>query len=82
MIISEGTLSVRLPSQDANSDAETLTLDEAETRHIVTILEKTGWRIKGKNGAAELLGLKPSTLYTKMNRLGIPNKRKKETMPR
>lgn len=82
MIISEGTLSVRLPSQDANGDAETLTLDEAETRHIVTILEKTGWRIKGKNGAAELLGLKPSTLYTKMNRLGIPNKRKKETMPR
>ncbi|MBN2299543.1 MAG: sigma 54-interacting transcriptional regulator [Deltaproteobacteria bacterium] len=80
MIISEGTLTVRLPREGINDSAETITLDEAEARHITNILERTGWRIKGRQGAAELLGLKPSTLYTKMNRLGIPNKRKKETL--
>jgi hypothetical protein len=34
-------------------------------------LNKTNWRIKGKNGAAKLLRLKPSTLYSKMAKLGI-----------
>jgi len=80
MIISEGTLLVRLPSRGTNDNTDTITLKEAEARHIKSILEKTGWRIKGRNGAAELLGLKPSTLYTKMNRLGIPGKRKKDLL--
>ena len=35
------------------------------------ILEITGWRIRGKNGAAEMLGLKPTTLETRMTKLGI-----------
>jgi formate hydrogenlyase transcriptional activator len=44
---------------------------EAERRAIVTALEGTGWRISGRSGAAELLGLKPTTLHAKMKRLGI-----------
>jgi transcriptional regulator with GAF, ATPase, and Fis domain len=52
-----------------------------ERQHIVGVLEGTGWRIKGPNGAAEKLGLKPSTLYTKMNRLGIPTRQKKDGIP-
>ena len=41
------------------------------------VLSKTGWRIKGPNGAAELLGLKPSTLFSRMKKLGISNRRTK-----
>jgi len=56
------------------------TLKEAECAHIMEVLEKTGWRIKGPGGAAELLGLKPSTLYSTMSRLGIPTKGKKDAI--
>ena len=48
------------------------TLRQAEYQHILSILEKTGWRIKGPNGAANILGVKPSTLYAVMHRLHIP----------
>jgi formate hydrogenlyase transcriptional activator len=47
------------------------TFDEAERRAIVQALESAGWRISGRHGAAELLGLKPTTLHAKMKRLGI-----------
>ncbi len=50
----------------------TRTLKEAEVQHIVTTLEKTSWRIKGPTGAAMMLGMKPSTLYSAMRRLRIP----------
>ena len=53
------------------------TLKEAEYQQIVAALEKTGWRIKGSDGAAELLGMNPSTLYTTMRRLHIPNRHEK-----
>ena len=43
--------------------------DEAERRAIVQALESAGWRIGGRHGAAELLGLKPTTLHAKMKRL-------------
>jgi len=35
------------------------------------VLEKTHWRISGKHGAAELLGLNASTLRSRINKLGI-----------
>ena len=44
---------------------------EAERRAIIRALEQTGWRISGQHGAAELLGLKPTTLHAKMKKLGI-----------
>ncbi len=37
----------------------------------MAVLEKTGWRISGQGGAAELLGLKRTTLYSKIKKLGI-----------
>ena len=46
-------------------------LDAAQRRHIVGVLETTGWRVSGKGGAAELLGMKPTTLYSRMTKLGI-----------
>ncbi len=39
--------------------------------HIREALRQTGWRIKGEGGAARLLGLNPSTLYSRMQKLGI-----------
>jgi len=38
------------------------------------IREETGWRVSGKEGAAELLGLKPTTLESRMKKLGIKRK--------
>jgi PAS domain S-box-containing protein len=47
------------------------TLEEVEKRHIIEALNTTGWRVSGKGGAAELLGLNPKTLESRMQRLGI-----------
>jgi formate hydrogenlyase transcriptional activator len=49
-------------------------LQEVERSHILMILNETGWRIRGKSGAAEVLGLKPSTLESRMKRLSISRK--------
>ena len=53
----------------------TQTLEEVEREYIVRTLEQTGWRIEGKNGAATILGLNPSTLRTRMMKLGIQRRR-------
>jgi transcriptional regulator with GAF, ATPase, and Fis domain len=42
-----------------------------ERTHILRVLEDTGWRIRGKNAAADALGLKPTTLEARMAKLGI-----------
>jgi transcriptional regulator with GAF, ATPase, and Fis domain len=46
-------------------------LDDVQTEHIRSVLDSCGWRIRGKTGAAERLGLKPTTLETRMMKLGI-----------
>jgi len=51
-----------------------VTLEEAERSHILRVLEETGWRVSGKAGAAERLGLKPTTLESRMKRLAITRK--------
>jgi transcriptional regulator with GAF, ATPase, and Fis domain len=50
------------------------TLEEAERAHILKVLEQTDWRVSGKAGAAELLGLPPTTLESRMKRLAIKRK--------
>ena len=47
------------------------TLEEAETRHIIGVLRQVNWVLAGPKGAAEKLGLKRTTLISKMRRLGI-----------
>ena len=47
------------------------TLEELEATHIRTVLEAANWRVRGRGGAAERLGLKPTTLESRMARLGI-----------
>jgi len=39
--------------------------------NLFVVLEKTGWKIKGADGAAELLGVKPTTLLSRMKKMGI-----------
>lgn len=47
------------------------TLEETERNQIVKTLSETRWRIEGKDGAAAILGLHPSTLRARMHKLGI-----------
>ncbi len=47
------------------------TLEETERNQILKILSETRWRIEGKDGAAAILGLNPSTLRARMHKLGI-----------
>lgn len=46
-------------------------LDTAQRNHILHILDQCNWKITGKEGAAEILKLKPSTLRDRMKKLGI-----------
>jgi transcriptional regulator with GAF, ATPase, and Fis domain len=46
-------------------------LIDVEVEHITSVLEKCGWRVRGAGGAAERLGLKPTTLDGRMAKLGI-----------
>jgi formate hydrogenlyase transcriptional activator len=77
MILGSGpTLSVALPSAPAGPAAAAPVaggdgIADVERQHILTVLEKTGWRIRGEAGAAKSLGLKPTTLEHRMVKLGI-----------
>lgn len=53
-----------------------LPLKEVERRHILKVLHKTNWRIRGAGGGAEILEVKPTTLEFRMQKLGIrrPNR--------
>jgi formate hydrogenlyase transcriptional activator len=47
------------------------TLEELERVHIRATLERTRGRVNGTGGAAELLGINPNTLRSRMKKLGI-----------
>jgi formate hydrogenlyase transcriptional activator len=57
-----------------------ITLEEAERDHIRKTLEQTRWVVAGPNGAAARLGIKRSTLYFRMQKLGI-SRANKESVP-
>jgi formate hydrogenlyase transcriptional activator len=48
-----------------------LSLEEVERRHVLSVLQQTRWVINGERGAATILGLHPSTLRSRMVKLGI-----------
>ena len=82
VIVSRGrTLEMANPARKPLASPEALKLDEAMAQHILAVLERTSWRVKGPEGAADLLGLKPTTLFSKMKKLGLPNRRKKYENP-
>jgi transcriptional regulator with GAF, ATPase, and Fis domain len=51
--------------------AATSMLVDVERAHILRVLQATAWRIEGSRGAAVALGLKPSTLRSRMRKLGV-----------
>ena len=72
MIMASGTrLSIQVPAAALPSQAGSVAMADMERSHIRSVLESTGWRIRGKAGAAERLGLKPTTLETRMIKLGL-----------
>lgn len=74
MINSQGPvlhIADQLESATAESSTSTRTLDEVEKEHILRTLDEVSWKIEGPNGAAKRLGLNPSTLRTRMVKLGI-----------
>jgi len=75
VLVSEGPV-LRLPDRlgaaPALQGSDLLpTLEELERDHILKVLEATAWKIEGAGGAADILGLKPSTLRSRMQKLGI-----------
>jgi len=48
-----------------------LTLEQVQRNHIIETLQYTNWKVSGENGAAKLLGMRPTTLYSKIERLEI-----------
>jgi transcriptional regulator with GAF, ATPase, and Fis domain len=55
----------------ADGDARLESLETVERAHIVRVLERAGWVIEGKKGAAAVLGMAPSTLRSRMALLSI-----------
>ncbi len=48
-----------------------VSLENYQRNYIIEVLKHTNWRVSGEEGAAKLLGLRPTTLYSKLDRLGI-----------
>jgi transcriptional regulator with GAF, ATPase, and Fis domain len=76
MIVSDGhSLTIDLPGGAPGPASIPVTLEEVERKHIRDVLERVQWRISGKGGAAEILGLLPTTLHSRMKKLGISRPR-------
>lgn len=72
MIVCSGrTLDIHPPDGNFAVESADFNLEDAERRHILEVLRQTGWRLSGQGGAAVILGIKRTTLQSKMKKLGI-----------
>ena len=76
--VSSGASPTTLPIQQAGDEADTgreffteSEMQRHERDNLLAVLKKSGWKIKGANGAAELLGVKPTTLLSRMEKMGL-----------
>jgi formate hydrogenlyase transcriptional activator len=77
VIVSTGPrLLVEPPRARLNTTRRHVRLADVERAHIRAVLEEAHWRVRGRGGAAELLGLKPSTLEGRMTKLEISRPRR------
>lgn len=87
IVSKEGTLALgnwlpqikNFPSRESypmEEEPTLLPLDEVQRNHIIKVLKHTAWKVSGKGGAAEILDMRPTTLESRMKKLGI--KRSKE----
>ncbi|MFC2094767.1 sigma 54-interacting transcriptional regulator, partial [Bacteroidota bacterium] len=75
MVIADGSTLVIKPSDFSITKTKATLLEDVEREHIIKVLENSNWRVRGKNGAAEILGLKPTTLDSKIQKLNIDRRR-------
>jgi formate hydrogenlyase transcriptional activator len=72
MIVSKGSrLTIPVPSGPPARASRSEKLSDVQRNYIHGVLESTRWRIRGIGGAADRLGLRPTTLETRMIKLGI-----------
>ena len=76
MILATGPrLTISIPSPLSTVRARSLRLVDVQRDHIRKILETANWRVRGAHGAADRLGLRPTTLETRMAKLGLTRPR-------
>jgi len=80
MILARGpTLEIDPPQRESSSitnsepasGSQSQTLEEVEKAHIESVLKTVGWKVRGQGGAAQILDLAPTTLESRMKKLGI-----------
>jgi formate hydrogenlyase transcriptional activator len=72
MIVATGPrLAIPVPVSTASAASRSARLVDVERDHIRSVLDSTGWRIRGMGGAADRLGLRPTTLETRLIKLGL-----------
>jgi PAS domain S-box-containing protein len=72
VIVAKGSvLVVDMPRSAHDHAAAILNLADLEREHIRGVLDRVRWRVRGEGGAAEVLGIKPTTLESRMFKLGI-----------
>ncbi len=57
--------------EDGDDSDPIESLEEMEKKYILKVLRLTSWKVRGERGAAELLGLNPNTLDSRMKKMGI-----------
>ena len=76
MILANGPrLTVAIPTPLSVARLRSLRLVDVQKDHIRQVLETAGWRVRGSGGAAVRLGLRPTTLETRMAKLGLSRPR-------
>ena len=72
IITTSGTrLTIPVPQRSSGAARRSAKLADVEREHIRAVLESGGWRIRGTGGAAEQLGLPPTTLEARLAKLGL-----------
>jgi PAS domain S-box-containing protein len=72
MILAKGPrLNIPVPMAQVAITPRSLKLTDVEREHIRRVLQAAGWRIRGTGGAADRLGMRPTTLETRMAKLGL-----------
>ena len=75
ILTTDDSLRVEMPVLDSGSVRTRMTLNEGMREQILRVLQDTGWRIRGAGGAAEILAINPTTLESRMAKLGITRRR-------
>jgi formate hydrogenlyase transcriptional activator len=77
MVMATGRqLTIPLPSPVPAGPSRSAKLADVQKAHIRDVLESVGWRIRGAGGAADRLGLRPTTLETRMVKMGLVRPRR------